>query len=154
MDKYLICIIIIILRYLLTMNNLSPQDLIDSDTLLDVIENDIVTVYFFEGIVLVEVAEGVSLSFRNGFPTLLRIINKLGTRPWVYIANRKNSYSVNPNEYKYLNKISTLRGVAIVNYNKNNEVAKLESIFCEKPHCIFNDLESAFNWARNINLKT
>ena len=103
---------------------------------------------------MVEVAEGVSLSFRNGFSTLLRVINKLGTRPWVYIANRKNSYSVNPNEYKYLNKILTLRGIAIVTYKPNCTVAQLEANFCEKPHSIFNDLESAFNWARIINLKT
>jgi len=82
------------------------------------------------------------------------LFTKLETRHWVYIANLKNSYSVNPNEYKHFNKFSTLRGIAIVTYKPNCTVAQLESNFCENPHSIFNDLESAFNWAKIISLKT
>ena len=51
-------------------------------------ETDIGMIYFYNGIVIFEAKEGVVLSYKTGFSILLKGLNYLGTKPWVYISNR------------------------------------------------------------------
>ncbi|NND63085.1 MAG: hypothetical protein HKN48_07795 [Flavobacteriaceae bacterium] len=111
-------------------------------------DTDIAAIYFYKGVVVVEAHEGVTLSFTTGFTILLHGLRITGFSPFIYIANRVNSYSVSPTDYKYLNKINPLKGIAIVSDSesaRNN--AELEKNFCTKPLEIFENMEDAHEWA-------
>ncbi len=115
-----------------------------------VLETEIGTVRFYGNIVVFEAVEGIVVSHKNGFSVLLKSLQILGTKPWVYISNRINSYSIKPIDYKYLNKIPSLKAVAVVNYNEMGfSNAQLEAKFCKKPFQVFINLNDAVVWARN-----
>ena len=86
------------------MKKLSPHKLPEDIVLKNVLETDIGTVFFYGNIVVFEAKEGIVLSYKNGFSILLKGLKILGAKPWVYISNRVNSYSIKPIDYKYLNK--------------------------------------------------
>ncbi len=112
-------------------------------------ETDIGMIYFYNGIVIFEAKEGVVLSYKTGFSILLKGLNYLGTKPWVYISNRAHSYSIKPMDYKYLNKVPTLRAVGVVNYSEVGHTnAELEAKFCKKPFHMFNNLTEAAIWGK------
>ncbi len=129
----------------------SPHDFPDSATLYNVLETKIGTVYFYKNVVIVEAYEGVTLSYQTAFSILVKGLQNLRAKQWIYIANRINSYSVNPNDYKYLEKIPTLKGIAIVTPNEiGKKNAALEANFFNKPFAVVDDIPSAYNWAKTI----
>lgn len=72
-------------------------------------------------------------------------------RPFVYITHRKHSYSVDPSIYLKTSKIENLVGFAVVAevlLSKGN--AEIEKLFLDKPFEIFESLEDAKIWAKNI----
>ena len=83
----------------------NPHNLATSVTLNHVLETDLVTVYYYDGIVVVEAHEGVTLSYKTAFSILVKGLRYTCMNPFVYISNRINSYSLNPNDYVYLEKI-------------------------------------------------
>ena len=116
-----------------------------------VIENDIANVYFYENLVVVEVSEGMNISIKNGFSLLLNVLSILRTKKWVYISNRINSNSVDPNDYAYMNKIPTLQAIAIVDKKESGKAsAYLEQSFSKKPLKIYDSMIEAFEWANTI----
>jgi hypothetical protein len=129
----------------------NPHNLSGSTALKHVLKTDIVTIYFYEGIVVVEAEEGVTLSYKTGFSILVSGLKYLGNRPFVYITNRVNSYSVNPNDYIYLEKIPTLKGLGIVTPNEiGMQNAELELNFFKKPMEIFSSLSEAYQWGMEV----
>ncbi len=127
------------------------HNLPEKEILRHVLKSDIADIYFYTNIVVVEAFEGVTLSYKTAFSVLLKSLQLFGIKPCIYIANRVNSYSVNPNDYKYLNKINTLKGIAIVTQleeARNN--AELERKFSKKPFEIFENIEEAYKWGINI----
>ncbi len=128
-----------------------PHNIPAEFVLKHVLETEIGTLFFYGNIVVMEAREGVVLSHKNGFSILLKALKLLGTQKWVYISNRINSYSVKPIDYKYLNKIPTLKAVAIVNYFEVGYLnAELESKFCKKPFQVFHNLNNAFMWSQGF----
>ncbi|MDC7995401.1 hypothetical protein [Altibacter sp. HG106] len=116
-----------------------------------VLENEVLTAYFYDTIVVVEVKEGKTLSYKTGFTLLVKGLTILGNKPWVYISNRINSYSVQPNDYKYINKIPTLKGIAVVSpKGVEDPTFSLESTFCKKPFVKKDSLEDAYQWAQEF----
>lgn len=104
--------------------------------------------YFFYGnIVVVEAREGIVLSYKKNLSVILAILNITKGEPWVYVSNRINSYAINMLDYKYLNKVPTLRAIGIVNYNDLARLnTTLEVKFCKKPFKVFNNLREAVVW--------
>ncbi|MCW9038648.1 hypothetical protein [Altibacter sp.] len=133
------------------MNATSPHNFPASVSLRHVLETDLGMVFFYDNIVVVEAYEGVTISYITGFSILVKGLQKLGTRPWVYIANRINSYSVNPNDYKYLEKIPTLKGLVIITPDEiGKKNAALEANFFNKPFTVVDDLASAYKCAQSF----
>ncbi|MEZ4874740.1 MAG: hypothetical protein R2793_04650 [Flavobacteriaceae bacterium] len=127
------------------------HDLPEEYVLKDVFSTEINTVYFYKNIVVVEAKEGITLSYKTAFPILVTGLKMLGRKPWVYIANRIHSYAVNPNDYVYLEKIPTLKGIALVTYDEiGRKNAEMESMFFKKHFHCCDDLSSAFSWAKGI----
>ncbi len=129
----------------------SPHNLPEEAPLLDILKTKIGTVYFYENFVIVEANEGALLSYSTSFQILLKGLQIMKNRPLVYIANRINSYSVNPTDFKYLESVPTLKGIALVHHTEESKVnAYYESTFFNKPIESFDSLEDAYYWAQNL----
>ncbi len=128
-----------------------PHKLTVEAELEHVLRTDLVTVYFYKDIVIVEAKEGVTLSYKTAFSILVMGLKYVGSRPFVYIANRVNSYSVNPNDYVYLEKVPTLKGIAIVTPTElGKKNAELELNFFRKPMEIFDNVSEAYLWGKQL----
>ncbi|MEL6810943.1 MAG: hypothetical protein AAFP76_06370 [Bacteroidota bacterium] len=127
----------------------SPHNLPEKYRLTHVIKSSIARVYVYnKNIAVVEINEGVNLSYLTGMSLLVKGVAVFGNRPWVYISNRINSYSVVPTDYKYLHRIGTLKALSIVTHEEGGKLRPhVESIFCKKPFDIFDELEEAMEWA-------
>ncbi|MDT0556605.1 hypothetical protein [Patiriisocius hiemis] len=130
-----------------TLHHNFPKDVV----LKEFISADLGTIYFYDNIVVTEMNEGVSVSFKTGASLLSKCLKIVELKPFVIISNRINSYSLNPNDYKYLSKIPSLKGICIVaDREEARENAKLEAIFFKKPIAIFETMEMAYSWSQNI----
>lgn len=133
------------------MNQNSPHNLLKNDTLLDILNTKLATIYFYKNIVVFEAKEGVTISYETSLPMLLKGLQVMKNRPLVYIANRIHSYSVNPTDFKYLESIPTLLGVGVVNYTEESKVNfNYERNFFKKPFRSFNSMEEAHQWAQTL----
>ncbi|MDC8001598.1 hypothetical protein POV26_11160 [Aequorivita todarodis] len=131
------------------MEHIAPHNLPEEFQLKKVLETEIGIIYFYRALVIVEAKEGIVISHKNGLSALLKGLGYLGAKPWVYISNRIHSYSVKPMDYKYLNKVPTLKAMGIVVYNEMaRSNAELESTFCKKPFRIFDNLTEAAIWGK------
>ncbi|WP_299769740.1 hypothetical protein [uncultured Dokdonia sp.] len=132
------------------MESLNPHKVSNRFQLTKIITSKIATVYFYnKNILVVEVNEGVNLSYASAASLLFKGLLVLKNRPWVYISHRVNSYSVVPTDYEYLHKIKTLKALSIVLPSGTDpSTTAIEQIFCRKPFKLFNNgLEEAMIWA-------
>jgi len=131
----------------------SPHDVSDRFQLTNRITSKIATIYVYnKNILVVEVNEGVNLSYASAGKPLLKGLLVLKNRPWVYVSHRVNSYSVVPTDYEYLHKIKTLKALSIVvPTGTDPSTTAIEQIFCRKPFQLFNNgLEEAMLWAEKM----
>jgi len=111
--------------------------------------------YFYTNYVVAELHEGVAFSIENATEILnLGKIHFGKQTPFVYITNRKNSYSFNPTaHFKTTPIFPNLKGFASVVYDDiNKEIATLEQSFLNKPAEVFNNLEDAILWVEKMIL--
>ncbi|APG59418.1 hypothetical protein [Christiangramia salexigens] len=72
-------------------------------------------------------------------------------RNFVYIANRKLSYTVNPMVYKELGKVPNLKGIAVVSRKISSlKSASFEEYFSPVPLELFENLRDAKIWAKGV----
>lgn len=130
------------------MKTLTAPNLSETLPVRETIETEIGTIYFYDNLVVMEAKPNISLSIKNGLFILFRGIKMIGLRPVVYISNRVNDYAVDPNDYRFLEMVPNLKGIAIVTYNETSrQIAELESEFVRKPFATFTNLEHAKLWA-------
>lgn len=128
-----------------------PQHFASAIAPNNVHNSDLGDFYFYDKFVLGEFKEGVNVSFKTSFNLLLTALKHLGTKPFFIISNRINSYSVQPTDYKYLNKVPNLVGIAIVtNDQAGTSSAMLEAQFFKRDFEVFNNLESAKIWGESL----
>lgn len=117
----------------------------------DIEETEIGTIYFYDQIVVLEARKDVVPSIKNGLLILLKVLKTVGTKSVVYISNRINDYSADPNDYRFLNLIPNLRGIVIVRYtSKGIASAQNENKFFRKPFYIVSNMEDAKQCATAI----
>lgn len=110
--------------------------------------------FFFEDIIVGEVNEGVHFDLIKVIQVVDKLYNHYGLNSKiVYIANRINSYSTDPQTWPRLQERGDdfLIATALVSYNEVSfNVAaverKLANIYIKR--CI--DINEAFNWAQQI----
>ncbi|RMA58909.1 SpoIIAA family protein [Ulvibacter antarcticus] len=118
---------------------------------LKVLDTEIGEIKIYDNLIIMEGKEDSLFSFRTGIFILLNLISQVGIRPVVYISNRVNNYSVDPNDYKYLEMIPNLKGIAVVSYSDwAKNAAKLEKRFYKKPFETFGSLDEAKEWASSL----
>jgi len=131
----------------------SPHNISDRFQLTNRITGKIATIYVYnKNIAVVEVNEGVNLSYASAASLLFKGLLVLKNRSWVYISHRVNSYSVVPTDYEHLHKIKTLKALSIVvPKGTDPSTTAIEQIFCRKPFQLFNNgLEEAMLWAEKM----
>ncbi len=113
--------------------------------------------FFLKDIVVAEFKEGVHIDFDSSQEYISLIIDFYGhERPFGYISNRINNFSISPLDYPKFNRVlSNLAMYGIVNNNHFDRMNyNIEKLFCKKPYKGFNDLYTAFNQVRIFVEKT
>ena len=105
---------------------------------------------FFENYVVSTIYEGVIFGKKESQVQTKEILEVFKNKPFVYISNRINSYSVDPIIYLKTSKIASLAGFAIVSKSLSARNAEVESLFLNKPFEIFDTLEEAKSWANSL----
>ncbi|BAO77603.1 hypothetical protein [Winogradskyella sp. PG-2] len=112
------------------------------------------SVYLFENYIVTEFKEGVDINFEN-FKEVAEIINRqFSNRPFGFIANRLNSYSIDLTDAKKFNThFPNLKAYAIVVYNAlTQRVFEIENHFFEFNRAAFKDIENATEWVEETLL--
>lgn len=108
------------------------------------------TLSFYDRYVIAEINEGVHLDHQHN-EALIEITENHYSKPFVYITNRINSYSVDPNVYPRTTGVKNLVGFAVVSRVHMAKLnAQIEQMFFSKPFEIFSELEDAINWAKDL----
>ncbi|WP_298538559.1 hypothetical protein [uncultured Aquimarina sp.] len=83
---------------------------------------------------------------------LLEFVKKyFNNKPFVYISNRVNSYSVDPTIYHETTKIDNLIGLAVVSKNhRQQRLTELESKFFQKRIKYFTNMNKALEWKNEL----
>lgn len=127
------------------------HDLPESVVLKKVLKTELGVAYMYDDVIVFEGNEGVTLSYETAFSILVKGLTYVDKPTWVYISNRIHSYSLNPQDYIYLEKIPELKGIAVVSNNKiGQKNAEMESAFFKKPFQSFSSLSKAFLWAKEL----
>lgn len=134
------------------MSLLSAPQKITELVLQEQFETHLGSIYIYDTVIMMEAREDVTVSFGTGMYILLKLLTKIGTRSVVYISHRINSYAVDPNDYKYLEMIPNLKGIAVVSYSESRRstARSLEKKFYKKPFETFENLQDASSWATEI----
>lgn len=119
----------------------------------DVLKYDFGTMHIYDSYMVVEINEGVHLTPDHN-QVLLNIADTYyRNKPFVYLTNRVNSYSVDPAIYKETSKIENLVGFAVISSDfKKKSNAQIEKLFFNKTFMIFDQLNEAINWAKEITI--
>lgn len=112
---------------------------------------DFCDISIFDNYLIVVMKEGVNIT--PDYNAILENITKkyFSKTSFVYITNRVNSYSVDPKIYYETAKIENLKGFAVVASNYQAKInAEIEKMFFNKPFKLFDSVENAIHWAKEI----
>ena len=148
----LTCRNVFLRTYILYMATLNNPNAFNELVLQDQMDTELGTIYIYNSIVMMEAHENVTISIATGMFILLKLLTKIGTKPIVYISHRINSYSVDPNDYRHLEMIPNLKGIAVVSYSASGRstAESLEKKFYQKPFQTFSNLTEATYWANEV----
>ncbi|MFD1615141.1 hypothetical protein [Gelatiniphilus marinus] len=109
------------------------------------------TFYIYSNYLVAEINRGETVTIESN-ELLEDIAQKyFGSKKFVYITHRINSYAVDPLTYTRTSQIKNLAGFAVVSKNYvalSN--AEIEKIFLKKPVGLFSNLDEAIDWAQSI----
>ncbi len=102
--------------------------------------------FFLKDIVIAEFNEGVHIDFESSQDYISLIIDFYGNdRPFGYICNRINNFSISPLDYPKFNRALTnlaMYGIVFNNHFDRRNF-NIEKRFCKKPYKGYNDLYTA-----------
>lgn len=111
---------------------------------------DIGTLIFFKKFALMNVKEGAHLGLDQIQKLEILLTQYYEDRPYGYICNKENSYSVNPIGYRALNKMTQLKCFAVIKDFANTHALQVERHFIKKPFKVFNTFEEAVDWINDL----
>ncbi len=113
-------------------------------------ECDFGVFYFFDGLVISEIKEGVVFNWSMAKKIINIAYDVLGKdNPIAYISNRINNYSVVPTDWlRFYKNRHQLEFYSVVAYNKGGlSSIVLEKMFFRESIRQFSDLETAIKWS-------
>lgn len=106
---------------------------------------------FYDTYVISIVNEGVHITEKISQIIINETLAYFNDKPFVYIAYRIHSYTVDPEVFHKVSTIKTLAGfVAVTDEKPSIRSAIYEKIFLDKPFQVFSNLEDAIFWANSI----
>ena len=101
--------------------------------------------YFFNSIVVSEFKEGVHVTYENAQELMREIRAYFGRKPFGFISNMVNSYSINPSDTpRFKEEFKNLTAYGVVSYTKAGKLnAEIENSFCSNENIFFDDLYHA-----------
>ena len=100
---------------------------------------------------VVIVDEGETIDMPKSLQLIEIAKSIFSNQPFVYVTHRINSYAVDPKVYGPTSKIENLAGFCVVSANfMAKSTAEIESLFVKKPFAIFDTIEEAENWVKNL----
>jgi len=111
---------------------------------------DIGTLIFFKKFALMKVKEGVHLGIDEIQKLEIILSQYYKDKPYGYICDKANSYSVNPIGYRALNNISQLKCFAVIKEYSNSYDIQVEKHFIKKPFHVFRTFEEAVRWIESF----
>ena len=146
---------------ILFIQNCAIMKIINSELSDKIIEQHSVKLgqfYFLKDLVVAEINDGEHIDFESS-QNYLKLINKFyGTeKPFGYICNRINYFSISPLDYpKFIKEMPNLSIFGIVHNNHFDRMNyEVEKRFCIKPYKSYNDLNLAYKKVKSFieNLK-
>ena len=118
---------------------------------IDIVTFDFGTAEIFKHYLVMVMKEGVHIIPEYN-EELIKLSNQYyKNKKFVYITNRIHSYSVDPRIYIETSKIENLAGFAIVSEKEIPiSTAQVENIFLNKPMRVFDTVEQATTWAKDL----
>jgi hypothetical protein len=105
-------------------------------------------VFVFENYLINQIREGETVVVAHAQTLRVMIDKHFKDRKMVYIANRVNSYAVNPLVYLKVAEIDNLKAMCIVaDSDIKRNTAFYEKQFSAKPFEIFSNMNEAIIWA-------
>ena len=110
------------------------------------------SVYFFDDFIVTHFDEGVDINYDNFQEVGLAIKTHYREKPFGYIANRENSYSINLSDATIFNEaFPNLKAYALVAYNTFTErIFEIENHFLLSKREVFKNLENAVEWVEKV----
>lgn len=109
------------------------------------------TISFYEYYMVAVMNEGVNVGKDENEVLIQYAKDYYKNKQFVYITNRINSYSVNPNIYPRTAQVKSLVGFAVVSKDyKTKANTKIEKMFFNKPYEVFMNLDDAIKWAEKL----
>jgi hypothetical protein len=100
---------------------------------------------------IVVINEGATVTPEHNAVLLNVVDTYYKNKRFVYITHRLNSYAVNPAVYRETSKIKNLAGFCVVSKDfKAKRNAEIEKLFLNKPFEIFDTIEEATSWAKQV----
>lgn len=113
---------------------------------------DFCNMTIYDNYIITVINEGITLLEKHNSILIKVAESYFVDKPFIYITNRINSYSVDPKIYFNTAQIPNLKGFAVVTNNYQAKVnAKIEKMFFNKPFEIFTELEDAITWANEMS---
>lgn len=117
--------------------------------MIDLLNFDFCDMMIYDHYIVTTIKEGVNLTPHHNVVLVNVAETYFKDKPFVYITQRINSYSVNPAIYNETSKIKNLKGLAVVSKIHRAKInAKIEQMFFIKPFEVFTELEDAIKWAK------
>ncbi|MFD0861398.1 STAS/SEC14 domain-containing protein [Sungkyunkwania multivorans] len=105
----------------------------------------------FDDYIIAEIFEGINLDTALNEILLDICSAHFPKRPFGYISNRVNSYSVDPTVYKYTAKNSNLVAIAVVASGELKKLsANIEKLFFDREFEYFEEIDEAKEWIEHI----
>lgn len=119
--------------------------------ILKTVELSFTTLNFYDVFVVSTMHEGTVFNKDLCQDMIDACLENFQEKPFIYIANRKNNYNVDPTIYLRLGDYSNFKGIAIVDkVHSPTNLPQFEKKFTNYPFEIFNELEDAFYWAVGV----
>lgn len=109
------------------------------------------TLKFYPKFVVSTVKENILLDEEHINTLKDAILEHYQNKPFIYLANRVNSYSVNPLIYVNLIQLQVLKGIGIISEDLQRlKTANFEKQFASFPFELFQNKDEAKAWAHRL----
>ena len=108
-------------------------------------------IHFVDNNIYFEPMEGINLSFSREIDLLIQAADRIGNTPFIYISNQCQHAAGFLYDYKYLEMLPNLVGIAIIRQNASDKGKIIfdESHF-KNPIEIFDSLVDAKKWSKTL----